>query len=106
MRRLKRAALFIVTLAGLALALKLLGWLPLALEKDSPRSYRSIEEVRAELRPSTIYLPSYFPQYLKWPPSEVYAGRSPSDGLASPSFVILMHFTHQKTGDVVLSISQ
>lgn len=99
MSRLKMLLLFLITLAVLVLTLKLISWVPLAIERDSVRSYPSQEAVMERLLLRKIYMPSYFPQYLRWPPSEIYAGRKPS-----PS--ILMHFSHRETGEIVIGISQ
>ncbi|MDP2166835.1 MAG: hypothetical protein Q8J64_00710 [Thermodesulfovibrionales bacterium] len=102
LKNLKMFLIFLSTLAALTLALKLLSWLPLNVQKGTLRSYGAIEDVSAELRPAKIFLPSYFPQYLKWPPSEIYAQK----GSVTPPASILMHFTNQNTGEIVLATSQ
>ncbi len=94
--RLKTAVLFLVTVGALVLVLRVLDWLPLAIKKDTVRRYSTLEGVREELGRRDIYLPSYFPQSLRWPPSEIYASRD----------VLLMHFTHMETGELILSLSQ
>ncbi|MDA8431783.1 MAG: hypothetical protein M0Z60_02330 [Nitrospiraceae bacterium] len=79
--------------------LSLLSWLPSAVQREGIRRYRSIEDVKAVLKIKKIFLPAYFPQYLIWPPSEIYAARKPHT-------IVLMHFTNFKKTDTVLSIRQ
>jgi len=96
MMRLKTAVLFLVTVGAVVLVLMVVNWFPLAVKKDTVRRYSTLEGVREELGRRDIYLPSYFPQSLRWPPSEIYASKD----------VLLMHFTHRETGELILSLSQ
>jgi len=98
MAKIVRPLIFALIVIALVVVLKILGWLPLAINKDSIRAYHSIDEMAAAIRPQKLYMPSYFPQYLMWPPVKIYAGKNPQ--------AILMLFAHKKTGDIVLSISQ
>ena len=61
----------------LILALKVMNWLPLAMHQDTVRRYDSIEEVRSALNMKDIYVPSYFPQQISWPPSAILAQSKP-----------------------------
>lgn len=90
---------FLVTIAILIGALKIINWLPATLQKDSMRRYSSIEEVRSRLNIKEILIPSYFPQSLAWPPSEILAQ-------GKPFLAIVMEFKHIKKGDIALIISQ
>jgi len=71
----------------------------MTIKDEGMRRYRSIEDVKTTLKIRKVFLPSYFPQHLKWPPSEIYAQ-------AKPYTVALMHFNDQNTGEIVLAIRQ
>lgn len=75
---------YLLFAAGVALllgGLKLAGWLPLLAQKDLLRNYSTVEEVKAELGLREIFVPSYFPQNLSWPPSAVLAQGKPFPAL-------------------------
>ncbi len=89
-------ALMIVLLIA---ALKVMNWLPLAMQKETIRQYASVEEVRAALGMKEIYVPSYFPQQIIWPPATILAqGR--------PFSAIVMEFTRADKRNIALVISQ
>ncbi|MFO0752126.1 MAG: hypothetical protein U0411_02210 [Thermodesulfovibrionales bacterium] len=90
---------FFILLAVLVGALKLINWLPLAIEKGTLRKYAGIEELRAHFPHEKIYLPSYFPRNLAWPPAKIVAQRKPSTA-------ITMYFSEQDTGKVGMTIQQ
>lgn len=94
---LKRSLIFIAALGALILGIKILGWLPLAIDDKGLRHYKSIEEAQESVGIREVLLPTYFPQRLKWPPSEIFGAKIPS-----PS--ILMHFKDRESGLIVLSI--
>jgi hypothetical protein len=73
--------LFLVITLGVIVMIKIVNWLPLALQKDTLRKYRSIEEVKAGLHIENIYVPAYFPQTLSWPPSHLFAQSKPFPGI-------------------------
>ncbi len=97
--RLKKYLLFVAIMFITVVVLSLLNWLPSAVQKDGLRRYKSIEDVKIQLKMKKIFLPAYFPQYLIWPPAEIYAQRKPYK-------VVLMHFTNYERKDIVLSIRQ
>ena len=97
--QLKKFLVFGVMVAIVVIVLSLLNWLPVAVLRGGVKKYRTIEDVRTDLNMNKIYLPSYFPQYLVWPPSEIYARRRPVR-------MVLMHFTNYEKKDIVLSIRQ
>ncbi|MEJ2695424.1 MAG: hypothetical protein P8013_02135 [Candidatus Sulfobium sp.] len=99
MAGLKKYLLFVVMVAAVVFALRLLNWVPLSVEKGTVRKYRTIEDVQRDLGIRKILLPSYFPQRLSWPPSEIFAQSRPYP-------MIIMYFTDEKTGKIVLAISQ
>jgi hypothetical protein len=75
---------YLLFAAGVVLllgGLKLAGWLPLMAQKDLLRKYKTVEDVKSELGIREIYVPSYFPQNLSWPPSTVLAQGKPFPAL-------------------------
>jgi hypothetical protein len=90
---------FAITIAILIAALKIVNYLPMALQKDTMRKYNSIEEVKSKLNIRDIYIPSYFPQNLAWPPSTILAQDK-------PFIAIILEFNHTEKGDIALIISQ
>ena len=90
---------FALMIGLLVAALKVVNWLPLAMQKETIRQYASVEEVRAALGMKEIYVPSYFPQQITWPPATILAqGR--------PFSAIVMEFTRADKRNIALVISQ
>ena len=89
----------LMTVVILVLCLKFLNYLPMAVQTDTIRRYQSIEEVRSKLNIRDIYIPSYFPQGLVWPPSEILAQEK-------PFAAVIMEFNSAEKEDIVLIISQ
>lgn len=90
---------FALMIGLLILALKVMNWLPVAMHQDAVRRYGSIEEVRSALNMKNIYVPSYFPQQISWPPSVILAQ-------SKPSAAIVMEFTRGDKRNTALVISQ
>ncbi len=99
MAHLKKYVIFGAMVVAVTVMLSLLNWVPTIFQKEGVRKYKSIEDAKAELKLSKLFLPSYFPQYLIWPPSEIYGRRKPAK-------MVLMHFINYERKDVVLSIMQ
>lgn len=89
----------LITVAAVIAVLKTLNWLPAVLEKDMLGKFGSIEEVRAKLNIREVYMPSYFPESITWPPSEILAQ-------ARPYPAVLIVFQDRQTRDAALVISQ
>ena len=90
---------FAIAIGVLVVLLAIMNWVPMAFQKDTLRRYRSIDEVRTALNIRDIYVPSYFPQHIVWPPSEVLAqGR--------PFPAVVMEFKDAGSGEIVLVLSQ
>ncbi len=90
---------FALMIGLVIIALKVVNWLPLAMQKETIRQYASVEEVRAALGMKEIYVPSYFPQQITWPPATILAqGR--------PFSAIVMEFTRADKRNIALVISQ
>lgn len=95
----RRLTVFAMMVLGLIVFLKVLGWLPAAVSKTEVKTFRSLEDARAALKIKRIYLPSYFPQYLSWPPDEILARRKPFT-------MVLMHFENEQRREIALAIRQ
>ncbi len=89
----------LLTVAAVLVVLRTLNWLPGMLQKDMMSRYGSVEEVRAKLNIRDLLVPTYFPQSIMWPPSEILAQ-------AKPYHAVLMVFKAAKDRDVALVISQ
>jgi hypothetical protein len=90
---------FALMIGLLIIALKIVNWLPLAMQKETVRRYGSIEEVQRALNMKDIYVPSYFPQQIIWPPSVILAQ-------GKPFRAIVMEFTRADKRNIALIISQ
>jgi hypothetical protein len=90
---------FALAIGVLVVLLALMNWVPMAFQKDTLRRYRSLEEVRTALNIRDIYVPSYFPQHIVWPPSEILAQGRPFPAL-------VMEFKDAGSGEIVLVLSQ
>lgn len=90
---------FALTVVILIAALKIFNYLPMMIQKDTMRRYHSIEDVKSKLNIKEIPVPSYFPQSLVWPPSEIFAQNKPFTA-------VVIEFRHARTGDIALIITQ
>jgi len=70
-------AIFLVFTGVLIVALRVLGWLPDFLQPGVVRRFTSIAEAQSTLGIPKIYVPTYFPKTLQWPPSLVLAQTKP-----------------------------
>ncbi len=75
--RIRRYVYFALTIAAVIILLKTLNWLPLVLQQGTLRTYDSVETVRAKLNIRALRVPTYFPQSVMWPPSEIWAQTKP-----------------------------
>lgn len=94
-----RMITFLATIAVAVLLLKLLNWIPGAVQKDDLRRYRTVDEARAALKIRKIYMPTYFPEHIQWPPVEIFAQRRPFT-------MVTTRFSHATNRDLALSIFQ
>jgi hypothetical protein len=88
-----------ITIIVLILVLRTVNWLPLVVQPGLMRQYASVEEMKRELNLVELYIPSYFPQSLAWPPSTNY-------GQTEPYVAIVMEFEEAESGQIALVISQ
>lgn len=91
--------LFVLMLAATVLVLRVLNWVPLSIPSEGIRRYASLEDVQKQLKIRKIYLPSYFPDRLQWPPSEIYAQNKPFS-------MVLIHLKERGTDQIVVGIRQ
>jgi hypothetical protein len=99
MTGLRKYIIFGAMVVAVTVLLGLLNWVPTIFRGEGVRRYKTIEDAKAELKLNKLFLPSYFPQYLIWPPSEIYGRRKPAR-------MVLMHFVNYDRKDVVLSVMQ
>ena len=98
-KNLRNFFVFVLTIALLIAVLKVINWLPAAVEEGLMKKYGSIEDVRSKLKMREILVPSYFPQSFSWPPSVILAQTKPFQA-------IIMEFKHIENGDTAIIISQ
>jgi len=98
-RRILRFFAFAGAIAVLVAGLKILSWIPVVAQKDVLREYPDVEEARVATAIGKIYVPSYFPQNLAWPPSRIIAQGKPFPAL-------IMEFEKVGGKEVALLISQ
>ncbi|MGC1455771.1 MAG: hypothetical protein WA946_11355 [Nitrospirota bacterium] len=91
--------MFVIAVAALIGSLKLLNWTPDMLQQGLPSTYDSIDEVKSRLHIRDIYIPSYYPQGLQWPPVRITAQ-------TRPYAMIQMEFNRKEDNSVSLVISQ
>lgn len=90
---------FALVLAAVVATLRVLNWIPGALEPGLMARYASIEDAAATLGLREVYVPSYFPESLVWPPAEVMAQSRPYPA-------VVMRFARARDGQTGLVISQ
>lgn len=98
-KQLHRFFSFILTVAVVILLLKLLNWLPSVIQDEGIKKYGSVEEVVTALKIPRVYIPAYFPEYINWPPAEIFAQKRPFK-------LVIMHFTHRDSRSFALSLFQ
>ncbi len=90
---------FVLAVSVLVVLLKFLNWIPLAMQQNMLRQYAGIEQVKSSLKIADIYVPSYFPEQINWPPSNILAQDKPFPA-------VLMEFRQRGGEQVVLVMSQ
>ena len=91
--------LFLMITGVVLVLIQFANWLPLTLQKETLRRYSSLEEVKASLPALRIYVPTYFPQTISWPPEHLFAQNRPFPW-------ILMKFNHRDSSEEALIITQ
>lgn len=91
--------LFAIAVGALILGLRVMSFVPAAVQGGVLQQYRSIDEVREKLKIRDVYVPSYYPQCFLWPPSLVAAQ-------TKPFTAIMIGFTRRDGDDSCLVITQ
>jgi hypothetical protein len=73
----KIALSIIILMCMVSISLYLLKKVPAYMQEREQKSYSSVDEAEHSLG-LRIFLPSYFPDYLIWPPKEIKVARKPS----------------------------
>jgi hypothetical protein len=87
-----------ILMCMVSISLYVLNKVPSYFRERKEKSYRSVEEAEYSLR-LRIFLPSYFPDYLIWPPKEIKVVRK-------PSVIITLVFISQGDGNPSLVIHE
>lgn len=66
---------FTVIVMIIVILIALVNWLPSMFREHTLRRYDTIEAMKSDLRIKRLFIPSYFPQSIAWPPSDI-AGQS------------------------------
>lgn len=90
---------FIAVVVAVVVMLKVLDWIPGALEPGLMKKYPSVEAAQSSLGIRKIIVPTYFPQTLGWPPAEVLAQSEPFPA-------VIMTFNQAGSGDPLLVMSE
>jgi hypothetical protein len=90
---------FLITVAVFVGILKVMNWLPMMMDQNTVREYPSVEAVSSSLGISDIYVPSYFPEQLGWPPAEILAQKKPFEA-------VVMEFMQSGGDETALVIIQ
>lgn len=90
---------FTVIVIIITMLISMVNWLPSMFREHTLRRYQSVEEMRSDLRIRRLLIPSYFPQTISWPPSDI-AGQS------SPFVATLMLFTGETGRRPLLVVTQ
>lgn len=98
-KRVTGLTFFIIAVVALLVSLKMLDWIPGVLQKGLLGTFGTVEEVRSTLHIRDVYLPSYYPQDLRWPPTRILAQ-------SRPFIAVLTEFTRLQDDRPVLVISQ
>ena len=95
---LKAAGVLAVVLGAIALGLYILDLVPPLLTPEPEQAYATVEEARRATG-MPVYLPTYYPEYLRWPPHEVR-------GRVAPGPRISITVTLRETGRPVLWLEE
>ncbi len=98
-KKIKALLSFVLAIGIIAGALKVLNWLPMAIQDGYVREYPDIDSMQSRLKIRDVYVPTYFTEGIKWPPSRIWAQ-------TRPYHAIVMEFRNTEKGEVSLIISQ
>ncbi len=95
---LKTVGVLALVLGAIALGLYILDLVPPVLAPEPERAYATVEEARRSTG-LPVYLPTYFPEYLRWPPHEVR-------GRVAPGPRVFITVALRETGSPVLWLEE
>jgi hypothetical protein len=95
----RRFLAFAFVLAAVLIGLTALNWVPGAIEPGLMARYPTIEDATSRLGLRPVYVPTYFPEPLTWPPAVVLAQTRPYQA-------VVMEFVSARDGRAMLVISQ
>jgi len=94
-----RVLSFALVLVAVVATLRVLNWIPGALEPGLMARYASIEDAVATLGLRQVQVPAYYPESLRWPPTEILAQSRPYQA-------VVMQFARASDGQTALVIAQ
>ncbi len=97
--RLKSFLYFLLAVTAVLVVLKTLNWLPQVVQKDTMRRYGSLDDVRTKLGIRDLAVPSYYPQSIAWPPSQILAQSKPYPA-------VIMICSRAGSGEDMIAITQ
>jgi hypothetical protein len=92
-------ALFALIAAALVGVLRLFNWAPTALQEGAFQRFSTVEEAKAHMNIAQVYLPAFYPQSVRWPPTLIGAQTRPYPA-------VLTEFTGREQPGVYLVITQ
>lgn len=95
----KGIIVFALMAAVLLGALRLLSWIPEAIDEGALRRFASVEEARSHLKIARIYLPAFYPASVRWPPTLI-------GGQTTPYPAVIFEFGGADRKGVFLAITQ
>jgi hypothetical protein len=98
-KRSKGFIIFIMAIVALIVSLKMLNWVPGSIQEGLLGTYKTVDEVRSTLHVRDVYLPSYYPQGLRWPPTRILAQ-------SRPYIAVMTEFTRHQDDRTALVIAQ
>lgn len=97
-RNLRGFIVFAIMVTVVLGALRLLSWIPEAVQGGTLRRFESIEEAKGHLKLS-LYLPAFYPDSIRWPPLLI-------SGQTIPYPAVLTEFSAKDRDGVLLVITQ
>lgn len=92
--------LFLAITLIVVVLIKIFNWLPLTFQNETLRRYSSIEQIKASLHINDIYVPTYFPQTISWPPEHLFAQSKPF-----PAIMMTFNRTNTKRAGLIITQS-
>lgn len=98
-KKLLGLVLFGIAIAALLVGVKIMNFVPAAVQRGALREFATIEEMKTQLKLRDVFVPAYYPQCFRWPPSLVA-------GQARPFTAVVLGFTRSDGTGICLYITQ